>query len=64
METMNNPYPWSDGPERDYTQPAPEKKAPGFTFPTGGKELVFALFALMAGMLLCNFTLFGGFNKS
>ena len=62
METMNNPYPWSDGPERDYTQPAPEKKAPGFSFPTGGKELVFALFALMAGMLLCNFTLFGGFN--
>lgn len=33
-----------------------------FCFPNGRKELFFALFALITSLLVCNFTLFGGFN--
>lgn len=36
--------------------------APSPSFPLGKKELLFALGALICGMLLCNFTLFGGWN--
>ena len=31
-------------------------------FPTGKKELIFALLSLIGAVALCNFTLFGGFN--
>lgn len=30
--------------------------------PTGKRELIFGVFAVIFGLLLCNFTLFGGFN--
>ena len=42
------PYNW---------QPEPDPP-----FPTGRKELLFAMGALLCGMLLCNVTLFGGLN--
>lgn len=57
METMNNGHPWSD--------PAPVVQTPvrkKFTFTTGGRELVFGLLALICGMMMCNFVLFGGFE--
>lgn len=31
-------------------------------FPTGKRELIFGLFGVIFSLLLCNFTLFGGFN--
>lgn len=43
-----------------YYPPAPVQKAP--PFPTGKRELIFGIFALICSLLLCNFTLFGGFN--
>ena len=43
-----------------YYVPAPVPREP--PFPTGKKELIFGVFAVICGMLLCNFTLFGGFN--
>lgn len=44
-------------------QQAPQNPEPrNFAFPTGGAELFFGLFALVASMMLCNFTIFGGFN--
>lgn len=52
-----------------YSHPAPEHAAPiqppaspSRRFPAGGKELTFGLLTLICGMLLCNFTLFGGFQ--
>jgi hypothetical protein len=38
----------------------PDPPAP--PFPTGKWELIFGVFAVIIGMILCNFTLFGGFN--
>ena len=35
---------------------------PSPSFPVGKKELLFAAGALLCGMMLCNFTLFGGWN--
>ena len=57
MEEMNNYYPWSD--------PAPDVAPPvrkSFTFPTGVKEQLFAILALVCGLAMCNFVLFGGFK--
>lgn len=31
-------------------------------YPAGGKEMLFGLGALLCGLVLCNFTLYGGFN--
>ena len=47
MEKINNPA---------TTPPKPQG------FPTGKRELVFSLAALICGMALCNFTLFGGLH--
>lgn len=41
-----------------YYTPAP----PISPFPTGKRELIFGIFAVICCLLLCNFTLFGGFN--
>lgn len=49
--------PWqSDLP----TQPQVQPERPAFS--TGGKELLFAVTALISGFALCNFTVFGGFQ--
>ena len=61
METMNNNPLWNDPvphPE-PVTQP-PARKT--FLFPTGGKELIYALLALICGLALCNFVIYGGFH--
>ena len=62
METMNNNNPlWSDpAPTPQPVTPPPTPKA--FLFPTGGKELIFALLALICGLALCNFVIYGGFE--
>lgn len=59
METMNNNHPWTDPPSATVVQPTVKKS---FAFPTGGKELLYALLALAFGMMLCNFVLYGGFE--
>lgn len=41
-----------------YYAPAPQEPP----FPTGKRELIFGIFAVICSLLLCNFTLFGGFN--
>jgi len=57
METMNNNHPWSDpAPIVDSAPPARE----GFTFPTGIKEQLFGILALICGLMMCNFVIFGG----
>ena len=70
METMNNPYPWSDpaaAPEPTAeavtSEPvaSPPEKA-SFVFRAGGKELFYALLALVCGLALSNFVIFGGFE--
>ena len=38
--------------------PVPQEKP----FPTGKRELIFGVFILLCSLMLCNFTLFGGFN--
>lgn len=43
-----------------YYVPAPVPQEP--PFPTGKRELIFGIFAVICSLLLCNFTLFGGFN--
>ena len=43
-----------------YYTPAPVPQEP--PFPTGKRELIFGIFAVICGLLLCNFTMFGGFN--
>lgn len=43
-----------------YAPPPPAPPAP--PFPTGKRELIFGIFTVIACLLLCNFTLFGGFN--
>ena len=43
-----------------YYTPAPVPQEP--PFPTGKRELIFGIFAVICGLLLCNFTVFGGFN--
>lgn len=55
MEKMNN-HPWSD----DALKVPPPERPRGF--PTSGKELSFSLAALICGMMLCNFTVYGGFQ--
>lgn len=40
----------------------PQEEPVTVPFPTGKRELVFALFSLIGALALCNFTLFGGFN--
>lgn len=52
---QNDPIP---APREVYTPPVRQRSI----LPAGGKELVFALAALITGLLLCNFVLFGGFN--
>lgn len=60
METMNNGYPWSDmGPQPVKTPPPVQRS---FVFPTGGKELMYALLALISGLMMCNCVIFGGFE--
>ncbi len=49
-------HPWN------YSAPPVAPIQPPPSFPAGKKEGVFALCALISGMLLCNFVLFGGFN--
>lgn len=53
METMNNPNPWQEP-----VSPVWKRLA----FPTGKKELLFALLTLMCSLMLCNFVLYGGFH--
>lgn len=62
MEEMNNNYghPWDNMGPQPVVTPPPVRKP--FLFPTGGKELVFALLALVCGLMMCNFVLFGGFE--
>ena len=61
METMNNNnHPWNEMGPYPAKTPAPVKTS--FGFPVGRKELVYALCALICGMLLCNFVIFGGFH--
>ena len=55
MEEMKN-HPWSD----DVLNAKPPQRSLGF--PTGSRELAFSLAALICGMLLCNFTVFGGLH--
>ncbi len=43
---------------KEILQPIDPPTAPAF--PTGGKELLFALAASLGSLLLCNFTMFGG----
>lgn len=43
-----------------YYTPIPVQ--PEAPFPTGKRELIFGLFTVICSLLLCNFTLFGGFN--
>lgn len=64
METMNNDYPWRDpvSAAPDPTPVPPPQPQRSFVFPTGGKELLYALLALACGMMLCNFVIFGGFE--
>lgn len=53
METMNNhSQPWSES--------ALAKKPSNF--PAEKKELIYGLLALVCGLLLCNFVIFGGFE--
>ncbi|MBE6923947.1 MAG: DUF4173 domain-containing protein [Ruminococcaceae bacterium] len=68
MEKMNNNIPWTPNPYGGYypypygrvVQPPPVREKT--IFPAGKNELLFGLFAIIFGLLLCNFTLFGGFN--
>ncbi len=54
------PYPPpGPGPYVPYTPPVIPVTPP---FPTGSRELLFALMSLVLGMVVCNFTAFGGFN--
>ena len=48
-------------PGQPYYYPAPPvlREPP---FPTGKRELIFGMFAVLCSLLLCNFTLFGGLN--
>ena len=55
------PSAWSPPPPAWVPARPPVRKAPSF-FPSGRKEYIFALFALIASLLVCNFTLFGDFN--
>lgn len=62
MENMHNP-PWqpytpAGGNIPNTPQPPAEKPF----FPTGKRELIFAVLILVSGLCLCNFTLFGGFS--
>lgn len=48
-------------PQQPYYYPAPPVvQEPPFT--TGKRELIFGLLIMVCSLLLCNFTLFGGFN--
>ena len=64
METMNNNHPWSDpapaASSPDSVAPPPVRRS--FVFSTGGKELVYALLALISGLMMCNCVIFGGFE--
>lgn len=54
MENTNpTPQPWG-------YQPVPVEPAP--PYPIGKKELIFGICAIFSGLILCNFTLLGGFN--
>lgn len=55
MEEMNNSYSPAPGPVY------PPKKVRTF-FMTGRKELIFGILIIACSLLLCNFTLFGGYN--
>ena len=59
METMNNNVPWRDPtPSSDPVIPAKKR----FTFQTGIKDQFFSIFALVCGLMMCNFVIFGGFQ--
>jgi hypothetical protein len=69
MEKMNNNIPWTPNPYGGYyppypygrvVQPPPAREKA--IFPTGKNELLFGSFVVVFGLILCNFTLFGGFN--
>lgn len=74
MDYQSNPWsnvpPGNTPPPNSHTAPPPPPgrqprppQGPGFFLHfAGGKELVFSLFAMIFSLLLCNFTLFGGFN--
>ena len=55
MEKMNDNHPWSEAIQKPPSTPAE-------TFTAGGKEWVYGLLALICGMLLCNFVIYGGFQ--
>ncbi len=58
VPTEPTPPPYTP-PYVPYRFPEPVKPAP---YPTGTRELLFAMAALFGGLLLCNFTVFGGFS--
>lgn len=66
MEKMND-HPWEApfppvSPAPENTPPVTPPPAPEYGFRTGAKELAFGLMALICGLMMCNFTLFGGFH--
>ena len=48
--------------ENGYGTYSPPPEVPRREYPVGRRELVFGGLILLAGILLCNFTLYGGFN--
>lgn len=58
MEEMNKNTPWQPYP----AAPVPSTVTKPAGFPTEKKELIFSILAIFCGLILCNFTLFGGFN--
>lgn len=55
MEKMNDNHPWSES-----TLKPPS--APTEPFGAGRKEWIYGLLALICGMMLCNFVIYGGFQ--
>lgn len=69
MEKMNDNIPWTPGPYGGYYPPYPYGRVvppppvrEKTIFPTGKNELLFGIFVIIFGLILCNFTLFGGFH--
>ena len=58
MEKMNDNHPWSESA----LQPPATPAEPAATFCAGRKEWIYGLLALICGMMLCNFVLYGGFQ--
>ena len=57
MEKMNDNHPWSESVLKPPTTPV---KQTGSLL-AGRKELIYGLLALLCGLMLCNFVIYGGF---